>query len=134
MGLLASLGLLLALAIIRTFAAVLLLALGALLLLRAAAAAAAVGGARRRRAQRVASALGRMVDDVRGNLVEALVDGGVVAAGDALLADLVVGDGQIGLGVVALVAQDKLVDEAVQEFLQLLWVVATVDHIQVVVD
>ncbi len=132
MGLLASLGLLLALAIIRTFAAVLLLALGALLLLRAAAAA--VGGARRRRAQRVASALGRMVDDVRGNLVEALVDGGVVAAGDALLADLVVGDGQIGLGVVALVAQDKLVDEAVQEFLQLLWVVATVDHIQVVVD
>ena len=71
MGLLASLGLLLALAIIRTFAAVLLLALGALLLLRAAAAA--VGGARRRRAQRVASALGRMVDDVRGNLVEALV-------------------------------------------------------------
>ena len=134
MGLLASLGLLLALAIIRTFAAVLLLALGALLLLRAAAAAAAVGGARRRRAQRVASALGRMVDDVRGNLVEALVDGGVVAAGDALLADLVVGDGQIGLGVVALVAQHKLVDEAVQEFLQLLWVVATVDHIQVVVD
>ena len=134
MGLLASLGLLLALAIIRTFAAVLLLALGALLLLRAAAAAAAVGGARRRRAQRVASALGRMVDDVRGNLVEALVDGGVVTAGDALLADLVVGDGQIGLGVVALVAQHKLVDEAVQEFLQLLWVVATVDHIQVVVD
>ena len=134
MGLLASLGLLLALAIIRTFAAVLLLALGALLLLRAAAAAAAVGGARRRRAQRVASALGRMVDDVRGNLVEALVDGGVVAAGDALLADLVVGDGQIGLGVVALVAQHKLVDAAVQEFLQLLWVVATVDHIQVVVD
>ncbi len=132
MGLLASLGLLLALAIIRTFAAVLLLALGALLPLRAAAAA--VGGARRRRAQRVASALGRMVDDVRGNLVEALVDGGVVAAGDALLADLVVGDGQIGLGVVALVAQHKLVDEAVQEFLQLLWVVATVDHIQVVVD
>lgn len=43
-----------------------------------------------------------MVDDVRGDLVDALVNGCVVPAGDALLTDLVVADGQVRLWVVAL--------------------------------
>lgn len=75
-----------------------------------------------------------MVNDVRGDLVDAFVNGGVVPAGDALLTDLVVADGQVRLWVVAFGAQDELVDEAVEELLELLWVVAAVDDVKIIVD
>lgn len=58
-----------------------------------------------------------MVDDIRGDLVNALGDRGVISAGDTFLADFVVVNGQVGLWIFAFGAQYKLVNEAKEELL-----------------
>ncbi len=75
-----------------------------------------------------------MVDYECCDLVNGLGDDRVVAARDALLSDLAVANDQISLRVVALCAQHKFLDEAVEEILEFFRVVAAVDYEQVVVD
>ena len=72
--------------------------------------------------------LRRVLDDVGGQLV-AHVDGEDVAAGLAGGADHVLLDLENGLGVVALLAEDEPLDEAIQHVLHLGSVVATVDDV-----